>query len=91
MNWRGKKRQFRICNHIKKPPFVWLTDKIYTDKENYNIDLHNYQLNENKKELKQSFNSNLVQMAGIVEPRRGNSPQDYFLILLFDSGLYVLA
>ena len=91
MNWRSKKRQFRFCNHIKKPPFVWLTDKIYTDKENYNIDLHNYQLNENKKELKQSFNSNLVQMGGIVEPRRGNSPQDYFLILLFDSGLYVLA
>ena len=50
------------------------------DKENYNIDLHNYQLNENKKELKQSFNSNLVQMAGIVEPRRGNSTQDYCLI-----------
>ena len=91
MNRKRKKRQFRICNHIKKPPFVCLTDKIYTDKENYNIDLHNYQLNENKKELKQSFNSNLVQMGGIVEPRRGNSPQDYFLILLFDSGLYVLA
>ena len=46
------------------------------DKENYNIDLHNYQLNENKKELKQSFNSNLVQMAGI-EPARFIQPQDF--------------
>ena len=52
------------------------------DKENYNIDLHNYQLNENKKELKQSFNSNLVQMAGIVEPRRGNSYRRIMLKLL---------
>lgn len=44
----------------------------------------------NKKDLKLCFKSNLVQMAGIVELRRENSPQDYFLILLFDSGLYVL-